>query len=177
MFFWFQNYFSFGNKGIDLFKKLKKHSHGFITPSNSNTFLIPKTKSMFLCISDTKAYTSNLWQCICNIIEIMKSMFTCCLFPTWILWIFEANLGSVTWGMMIKHHNIKMLCYAYVTFNNDMGTWIYGDVSVWHHRKHTIEKGFMTIVYHRECWSQADHICITLSASGNYMLIYSLIKV
>ena len=26
------------NMGIDLFKKLKQHSHEFITPSNSNTF-------------------------------------------------------------------------------------------------------------------------------------------
>ena len=50
----------FWNKGIDLFKKLKQHSHEFITPSSLNTFLIPKTISMFLCISDTKVYTSNL---------------------------------------------------------------------------------------------------------------------
>ena len=27
------------NMGIDIFKKLKQHSHKFITPSNSNTFL------------------------------------------------------------------------------------------------------------------------------------------
>ena len=27
---------------MDLFKKLKQHSHDVITPSNSNTFLIPK---------------------------------------------------------------------------------------------------------------------------------------
>ena len=32
----------FGKLGRDLFKKLK-----FMTPSNSNLFLIPKTKSMF----------------------------------------------------------------------------------------------------------------------------------
>ena len=38
---------SFGNKGIDLSKKLIKHSHDFITPSSLNTFLIPKTISMF----------------------------------------------------------------------------------------------------------------------------------
>ena len=32
----------FGNNGIDLFKKLKQESPGFITPSNSNIFLISK---------------------------------------------------------------------------------------------------------------------------------------
>ena len=47
------------NMGIDLFKRLKQHSHEFITPSNSNTFLIPKTISTFSCILD-KAYISNL---------------------------------------------------------------------------------------------------------------------
>ena len=50
---------SFGNKGIDHFKKLKQHSHKFITPSISNMFLIPKTISTFSCISDTKVYISN----------------------------------------------------------------------------------------------------------------------
>ena len=39
--------FSFGNVGTDLFKKLKQHSHELITPSNSNTFLIPKPRSTF----------------------------------------------------------------------------------------------------------------------------------
>ena len=39
--------FPFGNIGTDLFKKLKQHSHELITPSNSNTFLIPKTRSTF----------------------------------------------------------------------------------------------------------------------------------
>ena len=38
---------SFRNMGIDLFKKLKQHSHEFITPSNSKAFLIPKTMSKF----------------------------------------------------------------------------------------------------------------------------------
>ena len=47
------------NNGIDLFKKLKQHSHKFITPFNSNTFLIPKTISTFSCISDTKVYISD----------------------------------------------------------------------------------------------------------------------
>ena len=38
---------SFAKNGKDLFKKLKQQSHKFIRPSNSNTFLVPKTKSMF----------------------------------------------------------------------------------------------------------------------------------
>ena len=41
----FRNTFSFGNMGNDLFKKLKQHSHELNTPSSSNTFLIPKTRS------------------------------------------------------------------------------------------------------------------------------------
>ena len=38
--------FSFGNMDKDLFRKLKQQSHELNTPSNSNIFLIPKTKSM-----------------------------------------------------------------------------------------------------------------------------------
>ena len=51
---------SFGNMGIDLFKKLKQHSYEFIIPSNSNAFLIPKTMSTFLCTLDTSVHISNL---------------------------------------------------------------------------------------------------------------------
>ena len=58
--FGFNIIFSFRNRGIDLFKKLKQHSHEFVTPSNFNTFIIPKIKSTFSCISDTKVYISNL---------------------------------------------------------------------------------------------------------------------
>ena len=36
-----------GNMGTDLFKNLKQQSLEFITPSNSNTFFIPRTKSTF----------------------------------------------------------------------------------------------------------------------------------
>ena len=36
------------NMGMDLFKNLKQQSLEFITPSNLNTFFMPKTKSMFL---------------------------------------------------------------------------------------------------------------------------------
>ena len=45
--FGFNIIFSFGNMGTNLLKKLKQHSHELITPSNSNTFLIPKTRSTF----------------------------------------------------------------------------------------------------------------------------------
>ena len=36
-----------GSIGTDLFKNLKQQSMEFITPCNSNTFFIPKTKSMY----------------------------------------------------------------------------------------------------------------------------------
>ena len=91
--FGFKIIFSFGKKDIDLFKKVKQHSHEFITPSISNTFLIPKTISTFLCILDTKVYTLNLWLCISTNIGITKSILTYSPFPTWILLVFEANLG------------------------------------------------------------------------------------
>ena len=45
---------------MDLFKKLRQESHESTTPSNSKIFLIPKTKSTFSWISDTKVNTSNL---------------------------------------------------------------------------------------------------------------------
>ena len=57
--FGFNTVSPFENMSIDLFKMLKQHSHKFITPSNSNTFLIPKTISTFLLILDTKVYISN----------------------------------------------------------------------------------------------------------------------
>ena len=59
--FSFKIILSLGNKGIDIFKKLKQHSHEFIIPSYLNMFLIPRTRSIFSCISDTQVYTSNLW--------------------------------------------------------------------------------------------------------------------
>ena len=52
----FNTMHSFGKIGINLFKKLKQQSHEFIMPSNSNIFLIPKTKSTFSCITDTNVY-------------------------------------------------------------------------------------------------------------------------
>ena len=50
----FNTIHSFGKIGMDLFKKLNQQSHEFMTPSNSDIFLMPKTKSTFSCISDTK---------------------------------------------------------------------------------------------------------------------------
>ena len=73
---------SFGKISMDLFKKLKQQSHEFITPSNSNIFLIAKTKSTFSCISDTKVYISNLCPCISTIIGIMNNTLMSCPFPT-----------------------------------------------------------------------------------------------
>ena len=49
---------SLGNMGIDLFKKLKQHSHEFITPSNLNTFLMPKTVSTCSHVSQILMYIS-----------------------------------------------------------------------------------------------------------------------
>ena len=71
-----------GEIGMDLFKKLRQQSHEFITHSNSNIFLIPKTKSTFSCISDTNIYTSNLCPCMSTIIGIINKTLTNCLFPT-----------------------------------------------------------------------------------------------
>ena len=50
----FNTIHSFEKIGMDLFKKLKQQSHEFMMPSNSNIFFIPKIKSTFSCISDTK---------------------------------------------------------------------------------------------------------------------------
>ena len=69
----FSNIHSFGEGSIDLFKKLKQQSHEFITPYNSNIFLIPKTNSVFSCFYDTKVYTLNLCLCISTIIGIMNN--------------------------------------------------------------------------------------------------------
>ena len=80
--FGFNTVHSFGKIGMDLFKKLKQHSHKFITPSNSNIFLIHRTKSMFSCISDTKVYILNICPCISTIIGNMNNTLMNCPFPT-----------------------------------------------------------------------------------------------
>ena len=66
---------------MDLFKKLKQQSHEFITPSNSNMFLISKTKSMFSPISDTRVYISNLCPCISIIMDIINTTQIVCFLP------------------------------------------------------------------------------------------------
>ena len=74
--FGFNTIHSFGKMGKDLFKKLKQQSHEFITPSNSNMFLIPNTRSMFSWISDTNVHVSNLCLCMSTIIGIMNRTLT-----------------------------------------------------------------------------------------------------
>ena len=58
--FGFNTVSSIGNTAINIFQKLKQHSCEFITPSDSNTFLMPKTVCTFSNISDTNVYISNL---------------------------------------------------------------------------------------------------------------------
>ena len=78
----FNTMHSFEKNGIDLFKKLKQQSHEFITPSSSNIFLIPRTKSTFSCISSTNVYISNLCPCISIVIGIMNKTLMNCPFLT-----------------------------------------------------------------------------------------------
>ena len=75
----FSNMHYFGKIGKDLFRKVKQQSHEFITPSSSNIFLIPRTRSMFSWISDTSVYILNLCPCITG---IMKKTLTNCPFTT-----------------------------------------------------------------------------------------------
>ena len=61
----FMNFLSFGfsttcsfeKNGIDQFRNLNIESCMSVTPSNSNIFFMPKTKSTLSCISDTSVYT------------------------------------------------------------------------------------------------------------------------
>ena len=91
--FGFNTMHSFGKIGKDLFKKLKQPSCELKTLFNSNIILIPKPKSMFLCISDSNEYISNLYPCISTIISIMNKTLTNYPFPTWILFVLDANFG------------------------------------------------------------------------------------
>ena len=50
--FGFTSTFFLGKNGMDLFRKLKQDSCESITPSSSNRFLIPRTRSTFSCISE-----------------------------------------------------------------------------------------------------------------------------
>ena len=59
--FGFISIFPLGKNGMDLYRKLKQESHESITPPSSKIVLIPKTKSTFSCISQTRVKISNLW--------------------------------------------------------------------------------------------------------------------
>ena len=82
----FNNMCCFGKSGIDLFKKLKQHSHKFIIPCNSNIFLIPKTKSHM--------HILNLCPCISMNIGIMNNAQMNYPFSTRILCVIDVNFGS-----------------------------------------------------------------------------------
>ena len=72
----FSTMHSFGKMGRDLFRKLKQQSNYFITPSNSNTFLIPNTRSTLSWISETMVYISNLCLCMSTITGIINNTLT-----------------------------------------------------------------------------------------------------
>ena len=74
--FGFTSTYSFEKNGKDLFRNLNDESHMSITPSNSNTFFMPNTRSTLSCISDTSVNTSNLCPCISTITGITNSTAT-----------------------------------------------------------------------------------------------------
>ena len=92
--FGFNTRFFSGNMGTDLFKNLKQQSLEFITPSNLNTFFIPRTKSTFSCISDTNVQISNLCLCMSMITGMTNNTLTHWPFPTCILWVFDKNFSN-----------------------------------------------------------------------------------
>ena len=71
-----------GNMGMDLFKNLKQQSLEFITPSNSNTFFMLKTRSTFLWISYTNVQISKLCPCTSIITGMINKILTHWPFPT-----------------------------------------------------------------------------------------------
>ena len=79
--FGFSNMCSFGKIGKDLFRKLKQQFCEFLTPFNSNMFLIPRTKSM-LCGFLILACIFHICLCMSIIMGIMNKMLTKCPFPT-----------------------------------------------------------------------------------------------
>ena len=80
--FGFNTTCSFEKNGIDLFRNLKDESYMSITPSNSNTFFMPKTRSTSSCISDTNVNTSNLCPHTSIITGITNNTATHCPLPT-----------------------------------------------------------------------------------------------
>ena len=51
-------------------------------PSNSDTFLMPNTKSTFPCLSETNVKISNLWPGISISFDMMNNTLMNCSFPT-----------------------------------------------------------------------------------------------
>ena len=89
-------------------------------------------------------------------------------------WFWGGRMWHWAWWLNIMAHicYTYAACYAYIMLNNATSMCIYDDVSAWHHAVNTIKGGSPTIVYHRECWFQAEHICVILSASGKWTLLY-----
>ena len=67
--------------GFDLFESLKHYSIEFTIPFNSNMFFIPKTKSIFSCISETK-YLKSMTMKLSNITGTINNTLTYCPFFT-----------------------------------------------------------------------------------------------
>ena len=97
-----------GKNGIDLLRKLKQDSLEAITPSNSNMFFIPITRSTLSCISDTKVKISNLCPCISIITGIKNSTLMYCPFPTCILCVFEENFGNACRVLHCRYYDFDM---------------------------------------------------------------------
>ena len=86
---------TFEKNGIDLSRNLNNESFMSTTPSNSNTFFMPITKSTLSYISDTNVNISNLCTCMSTITGITNSTATHCPVPTQTLCVFKANSGNV----------------------------------------------------------------------------------
>ena len=82
--FGFNTTHSFEKNGIELFRNLKDEPHMSITPSNSNTFFMPNTKSTLSCISDTNVNTSNLCLHTSITTGMTNNTATHCQLPTWL---------------------------------------------------------------------------------------------
>ena len=78
------------------------------TPSSSNKFLIPNTRSTFSCISDTSVKISNLYFCIVIVMGMTNNTPTYCPLPTWILVVVEVNLGNECRLLHIKMYEFDM---------------------------------------------------------------------
>ena len=96
----FSKTYSFGKNSIDLFRKLKHDTFKFITPSNSNIYIL---FLMFSWFSDTNVNIPNLWPCTSIITGMMNNTLTYCLFPTWILWVLDVNFGNECSDLHLKN--------------------------------------------------------------------------